>query len=60
MNFGALLQIIPGLLNLVSNLFANRKKPPRRADDILGKANEKTDSQKAKDKADAAAREKFN
>jgi len=60
MNFGALLQALPALLNLIGGLFANRKNPPKRADDILGGPSEKTDSAKAKADADAKADEKFN
>lgn len=60
MNFGALLKIIPGVLGLITSLFATRKQPPKRADDILGEPSEKTDAQKSKDAADAAADSKFN
>ena len=59
MNIGALLKALPALLGLISSLFANRKKPPKRAHDILGKPSEKTDSAKAKEAADAEADEKF-
>lgn len=60
MNWASLLKAVPALITLVSNLFANRKGPARRAEDILGKPGDKTDAQKAKDAADAAADAKYN
>lgn len=59
MNFGALLKAIPALLSLVASLFANRKNPPKRAEDILGDASTSTDSAEAKREADKKADEKF-
>lgn len=59
MNIGALLKALPALLGLVSTLFANRKKDPKRADDILGDASTPTDSAEAKSEADKAANDKF-
>lgn len=59
MNIGALLKALPALLGLVSSLFANRKNPPKRAEDILGDASTPTDSAEAKAKADKAANDKF-
>ena len=60
MNFGALLQAIPALLGLVSHLLANRKNPPKRADDNLGGPSEPTDPAKAKADADKKADGKCN
>lgn len=60
MNWGAILKALPALLSLVGSLFATRKNPPKRADEILGEPSEKTDSQKAKEAADAAAAAKYN
>jgi hypothetical protein len=59
MNFGTLLKALPSLLSLVASLFANRKNPPKRAEDILGDASTPTDSAEAKREADAKAKEKF-
>lgn len=59
MNIGALLKALPALLSLVSGLFANRKNPPKRADEILGDASTPTDSAEAKAEADRKANEKF-
>jgi hypothetical protein len=59
MNWGAILKALPALLSLVAGLFANRKNPPKRAEDILGKPGEKTESEKAKEAADAAADSKY-
>lgn len=59
MNIGALLKALPALLSLVTSLFASRKSPPKRAEDILGDASTPTDSAKAKTEADKKAREKF-
>ena len=59
MDIGALLKAIPSLLSLVASLFANRKNPPKRAEDILGDASTPTDSAEAKRKAEEKADEKF-
>ena len=59
MNIGALLKALPALLSLVSSLFATRKNPPKRADDILGDAATPPDSAEAKKKAEEKADEKF-
>jgi len=40
-------------------MIGTRKRPPKRADEILGGADELTESQKAKAAADAAADAKF-
>lgn len=60
MNFGALLKAVPALLSLVSTLFANRKRAPKRADEILGEASSPTDSAKAKSEADRNADDKYS
>ncbi len=57
--WASILKALPAVLGLISTLFASRKQPPKRADDILGEASEKTDSQEAKDAADAAAKAKY-
>jgi hypothetical protein len=59
MNFGALLKALPALLSLAASLFANRKNPPKRAEDILGDPSTPTDSAEAKTEADKAADDKF-
>lgn len=59
MNIGALLKALPALLSLAASLFASRRNPPKRADDILGDASTPTDSAKAKEEADKAADDKF-
>lgn len=59
MNFGTLLKALPALLSLVSSLFANRKNPPKRAEEILGDPSTPTNSAKAKAAADKAAADKF-
>lgn len=59
MNLGALLKAIPSLLSLVASLFATRKNPPKRAEDILGDASTPTDSAEAKREAEEKAAEKF-
>ena len=59
MNWGSILKALPALLSLIGTLFASRKQPPKRADEVLGKADEPTDSEKAKEAADAAADAKY-
>jgi len=59
LNFGAILKALPSLLSLVASLFATRKQPPKRAEDILGDPSTPTDSAKAKEEADKKADEKF-
>ncbi len=58
-NWGSLLKALPAVLGLIAGIFARRKSPPLRADDILGKPSSPTDSQEAKDAADEAAKQKY-
>jgi len=60
MNFASLLKSLPALLGLIGSLFAGRKNPPKRADDILGGPSEDTDAARAKAAADKAAAAKFD
>lgn len=60
MNLGSILKALPSLLGLVASLFGRKDDPPKRAEDILGEADEPTKAQKAKEEADRKAREKYN
>ena len=59
MNWLQLIKSVPALIGLATKIFTDRKKPPKRAGEILGGPGEKTESEKAKEEADRAAREKF-
>lgn len=60
MNWGSLIKALPALLGLIGGLFSNRKNPPKRASEILGKPGEPTESAEAKEKADKAAADKYD
>lgn len=60
MNWMSILKSVPALIGLVSGLFGKKKTPPKRADEILGKADKPTSSEDAKRAADEAARAKYN
>lgn len=59
MNWLELIKSIPALIGLGTKIFTDRKKPPKRASEVLGGPDVKTDSENAKDRADAAADAKF-
>lgn len=59
MNWSSVLKIVPAVINFVGNMVGTRKRPPKRADEILGGVDEPTESEKAKAAADAAADAKF-
>lgn len=59
MNWSSVTKIIPSVISFVGSMIGTRKRPPKRADEILGGANEPTESEKAKAAADAAADAKF-
>lgn len=50
---------VPALVNLVTTLIAG-KKTPKRADEILGEADEPTQAEKAQAEARKRAAEKYN
>ena len=59
MNWMELLKAIPNLIGLATKIFTDRKKPAKRAEDILGGPGEETKSEKAKREADERAADKY-
>jgi hypothetical protein len=59
MNWGAIIKALPSLLSLIATLVGRRKEPAKRVEEILGGPETPTNSQKAKEAADAAADAKF-
>lgn len=57
--FKSIIQLLPGLIGLIGKLVGGAKKPPKRADEILGKADEPTQSKKAQDEARKRAADKY-
>lgn len=59
MDWKSLLKALPSLVTLVGRLFGSAKTPPKKAEDILGDASTKTESEMGWEELEERAKEKF-
>lgn len=57
--FKTIFGLLPALAQIVAGLIGGAKKPPKRADEILGEADEPTAAEKAQAEARKRAAEKY-